>query len=253
MRGSISPLPPPSPFAIHMESTQDYVEATPAEDPLADVPELKTYIAQDEEEKIAALKLVADSVAQQRQLANSALIYHPLNLAIAVAILSLVARNVYEWKRDPIITGSTCSGIVMAFLAGYRYLTQNYLFAAENINWQWLGESADIFITKFGDEIIGTAIVEWVSEDSRQRRKKAWRGEIKGWAVRLRYRGKGVGSALLEEAVKEFRKQGADTIEFADDHASKCEISLRAYAYEADLVFYRFFASFAEILQRTDG
>ena len=56
MRGSVSPLPPPSPLAIHMESTQDYVEATPAEDPLADVPELKTYIAQDEGEKIAALK-----------------------------------------------------------------------------------------------------------------------------------------------------------------------------------------------------
>ena len=213
-----------------METSQDYVEATPAEDPLGDVPELKAKIAQEEEEQIAALKLVADSVAQQRQTANSALIYHPLNLAIVVAIISLVARNLYEWKGDPIITGSTCSGIIMMFLVGCRYLTQNYLIAAEDINWQWLGESAEIFITKFGDEIIGTVIVEWVSEDSRPRRKRAWRGEIKGWAVRLRYRGKGVGSALLEEAVKEFRKKGADTIEFAEEHASKCGIPLRAYA-----------------------
>lgn len=236
MRGSVSPLPPPSPLAIQMDASQDYVEATPAEDPMAGVPELKTYIAEEEEEQVAALKLVADSVAQQRQAANSALIFHPLNLAIAVAVISLVARNVYEWKKDAIIAGSTCSGIIMIGLALCRYATQGYLHRAETINWQWLGDSATIFITKFGDEIMGTVIVDWVPEDSRNRRKKAWRGEIKGWAVRLKYRGKGVGSALLDDAVKEFRKKGADTIEFSEDHASKSGIILCVLEIGAELL-----------------
>jgi GNAT superfamily N-acetyltransferase len=39
--------------------------------------------------------------------------------------------------------------------------------------------------------------------------------------VRLRYRGKGVGAALLEDAVKEARKKGAESLEFAEDHASE--------------------------------
>ena len=224
MRGSVSPLPPPSPLAIQMESPLDNASTAPAEDPLADVPELKSYLTEDEDEKIAALKLVADSVAQMRQAANLALIFHPLNMAIAVAVIALLARNVYGWKGDKVMAASTCTGLLMICLALVRYLTQGYLRAAEDINWAWLGD-ADVIITKFGDEIIGTAIIGWVSADAKARRKKAWKAEIKGWTVRLRYRKKGVGSALLEEAVKESRKKGAESIEFAEDHASKSKPS----------------------------
>jgi ribosomal protein S18 acetylase RimI-like enzyme len=192
----------------------------PQEDPLAGVPELKTYIATDEGDKIAALKLVADSVAQMRQTANNVLVTHPLNMAIAVAILALLARFVYESRGDVFIAGTTCAGVIMTGLAAYRYLTQDYLFAAESINWEWLGD-AEVIVTKFGEEVIGTVMVEWVSGEGRQKRKKSWRGEIRAWTVRLKYRRKGVGGALLEEAVKEAKKKGAETIEFADDHASK--------------------------------
>ena len=52
-------------------------------------------------------------------------------------------------------------------------------------------------------------------------RKKAWRGEIKAWTVRMKYRRKGVGSAVLEEAVREARRKGAESLEFAYDHASQ--------------------------------
>ena len=198
----------------------DQADVAPVEDALAGVPELKSYVTEDEEEKVAALKLVADSVAQMRQSANSALIFHPLNMAVGVAVISLLARFVYEWRKDVIVAATTCSGLIMIGLAFCRYATQNYITAAEAINFQWMG-GADVIITKFGDEIIGTAMIDWVIGETRQRRKKPLKGEIKGWAVRLRYRKKGVGSALLEEAVKESRKKGAETIEFAEDHASK--------------------------------
>ncbi|KAK4574554.1 hypothetical protein LTR86_001395 [Recurvomyces mirabilis] len=191
----------------------------PAEDPLADVPELKTYLATEHDEKVDALKLTADSIAQMRQTANNILITNPVNMAVVVAVLALVARYMVESRGDAWVAGTTCAGIIFTVLAACRYLTQEYIYTAETINFEWLGE-ADVIITKFGDEIIGTVIVDWISGEGRQKRKKAWVGEIKAWTVRLKYRKKGVGSALLEEVVKEGKKKGAETVEFADDHAN---------------------------------
>lgn len=246
MRGSVSPLPPPSPLAIPMDPPLDQADVTPAEDPMAGVPELRSYVTEDEEEKIAALKLVADSVAQMRQAANSALLFHPLNMAVGMAVIALLARFVYEWRRDVVVAATTCSGLIMICLAFCRYATQGYIQAAETINFQWLG-NADVIITRFGDEIIGTVMIDWVTGESRQRRKKPLRGEIKGWAVRLRYRKKGVGSALLEEAVKESRKKGAETIEFAEDHASR--LICDTYAHEdTNSVSSRFPTSPSEVI-----
>lgn len=225
MRGSATSLPPPSPLSWPADSANDETEPHAAEDPLADVPELQTYMARSDEDKTDALKLVADSVAQMRQTANQSLIFHPLNSALAIGIISLIARYIYDSRRDIYLVGTTCAGLLMCTLAACRMFTQNYLYAAEGINWAWLGD-ADMIVTKFGDEIIGTVVIDWISGESRQKRKKAWRGEIKAWTVRMKYRRKGVGSALLEDAVKEAKKKGAESIEFADDHASKCLILL---------------------------
>ncbi|KAI7139410.1 hypothetical protein KC352_g29910, partial [Hortaea werneckii] len=50
------------------------------------------------------------------------------------------------------------------------------------------------------------------------------RGEIKAWTVRMKYRRKGVGSAVLEEAVREARRKGAESLEFAYDHANALRV-----------------------------
>lgn len=81
-----------------------------------------------------------------------------------------------------------------------------------------------MLVTRFGEEVIGVCLVEWVSGETgsgRAKRKRAWRGEIRAWTVRLKYRGKGVGSALLEVAVGEARRKGAAGLEFAEGHASE--------------------------------
>ncbi|KAF2488241.1 hypothetical protein BDY17DRAFT_244910 [Neohortaea acidophila] len=238
MRASTGSLPPPSPlhFTTDTTATMDTQPPDtaptpgsnhPDEDPLAGVPELSTYTTTSEEERIAALKLVADSVAQQRQAANSALIWHPINLAVVVATLALIARMCHEEGRGLGMAATSCTGLVMVYLVLCRWLTQPYLEAAEAINMEWLGENADVIVSKFGEEIIGTVVVDWVAPESatnatsRQKgRKKAWKGEIKGWTVRLKYRGKGVGTGLLEAAVAEARKRGAEVVEFADAHAN---------------------------------
>jgi GNAT superfamily N-acetyltransferase len=223
MSGSTSSLlPPPSPLSFPSETFEDHeTPATMEQDPLAGIPELHSYLARTETDKTAALKLVADSVAQMRQAANAALIFHPLNIALAVGLMSIFARYIYNLKHDWSLVATSCAGVIMALLAGYRWCTQGYLAAAESVDWDWI-EGADVFLTKFGEEIIGTVVVDWISgESSRQKRKKAWRGEIRAWTVKLRYRGKGVGAALLEDAVKEARKKGAESLEFAEDHASE--------------------------------
>lgn len=191
-----------------------------AEDPLAGVPELNSYLATGEIERTDALKLVADSVAQQRQAANRALIYHPLNVATFVALMAVLYRYMQNRGYDVGIIATTVFGILMTLLVSCRYFTQGYVFAAEEINWEWLGD-ADILVTKFGDEVIGTVVIEWQSGESRKKGKKAWRGLIRAWTVRMKYRGKGVGGSLLEDAVKEAKKKGAESLEFAEDHASK--------------------------------
>ncbi|EMC91649.1 hypothetical protein BAUCODRAFT_152046 [Baudoinia panamericana UAMH 10762] len=211
------------------DSVADKDDSAQPEDPLEGVPELKTYLTTDTDEKIAALKLVADSVAQMRQAANNALISSPLNMACAVAIVALWARFIYDFRDGDItLAGITSFGIIMAFLGMARVFTKDYVLDAEAMKWEYL-DDCDVMITKFGDEVIGTVVMEWVSGEGRQKRKKAWRGEIKAWTVRLKYRKKGVGSALLEEAVKEAKKKGAEVIEFSEEHANSKRVLPKMY------------------------
>jgi GNAT superfamily N-acetyltransferase len=194
---------------------------TSQNDPLEGVPALSTYIATEPDDVVPALKLVADSVAQQRQIAARILIFHPLNWAVMVAVFAGIYQWLYKSSSDLPLLFTTGAGAVMAGFAAVKWLSSGYIEHAESINWNWLVADDQVLITKFGDEIIGTCIVGWEKGEGRGNRRKTWgRGVIKGWAVRMRYRGKGVGSALLEEAVKVVEKKGGDEIIFADDHAS---------------------------------
>lgn len=219
MRSSLTSLPPPSPLSGPAELPEPLLLAP--QDPLFGVPELHSYVTRNESDKTAALQLVADSVAQMRQSANKALVFHPLNLALLVGVLSMLARWIYDAQRSWSLVGLLVASSLTASLGGSRWCTRGYARAVEEIDWEWL-EGADVVVTKFGEEVIGAAVVDWISgESSRQKRKKAWRGEIRAWTVRRKYRGKGVGIALLEDVVKEARKKSAECLEFAGDHASE--------------------------------
>lgn len=198
----------------------DQVIAPSPGDPLAGVPELRSYLTRDEREKTEALKLVSDGVAQMRPIADKALIFHPLNLIVLAGILALIYWFMVDSRLDRVSIGAAGTFLLVVALAGVRLLTQGYLWNAEDIDRDWLG-SADVIVTKFGNDLIGAVVLDWVSGESRQKRKRAWRGEIRAWTVHKRYRNKGVGASLLEEAVRESRRKGAESIAFADDHASE--------------------------------
>ena len=203
-------------------------ESAPTADPL---PQLSTYTPSTNAEKLAALRLIADSVAQQRQQAAKAILANPYVLAALVLVLAMEA---YWLNAIALLT--TGSGTIMTVLVGIRWLTSEYLAAAERINWDWLtdttppvssstsnhshtnsnghkrGRSATIeepiiMVAKWGEEIIGVLVMR-VSK----REKRVF---VRAWTVARRYRGKGVGKDLLQEGVKAvIGKAGVKGVEF---------------------------------------
>ena len=219
------------------------------------LPRLSTYTASNIDDKTSALKLVADSVAQQRQIAAKAILINPYVLASLICVLSL------QWYRlSAIALLTTATGTIMIVLVAIRWLTSGYITAAEQINWQWLtdaspvtsasttnhshtssnghrrGRSATIeepivMVTKWGDDIIGALIMR-VSK----REKRAF---IRAWTVTRRYRGKGVGRDLLHEGVRAVMgKAGVKGVEFEDEDV--CESTCWLLFIHAFLSFLSF-------------
>ncbi|KAL8787272.1 MAG: hypothetical protein Q9195_007831 [Heterodermia aff. obscurata] len=245
-----SPMVPPTTHSLLLNTkpsllsiTTDHQMSTPATTTDADpLPTLTTHTASTTAEKTAALKLIADSVAQQRQTAAKSILFHQYALAALVLVLALQA---YWLSPIPLMTSA--AGTIMIELVAVRYLTRGYIFAAETINWNWLLESPPtssaghsrsnsnssnsghkrgrsntaeeplIVVTKWADEVIGALVIR-VSK----RERKAY---VRAWTVLRRYRGKGVGRSLLEEGVaRVMGKAGVKGVDFDEDHANSLRI-----------------------------
>lgn len=196
--------------------------SAPIQPPTNDLPQLSTYTANSEDDRIDGLNLIADSVAQQRQVASKMMIFHPINLAALGVVLAVVAQYILRGHGDYFVFGTTAGGITMAFLILIRWLTGGYIGLAEDIGTEWLGEDR-VIVAKWGNDVIGALVLGWADGDAAKKRGRRRRGKaiVRGWTVKLKYRGKGVGEGLLEEAVKVAGEKGADGIVFAGDHASK--------------------------------
>ncbi|EXJ84163.1 hypothetical protein A1O3_04830 [Capronia epimyces CBS 606.96] len=254
---SSSSLPPPSPSPLAQisEFAQDSasIDSRPEHPSLASIPELTTKPAVSEDDKVEALHLLADSVAQQRQLASSAVIFHPFTLSMTALLFGLVYQKLYKGSpSDYAIIGTTFTGAFMAVLVTIRWLTSGYIDEAGNVGtWKWLnkgrgerdsgavGDEDEILLTWFGDEVIGTLILRGQratppsssgsSSPKKSRKNHPVVGIIRGWTVKRRYRHKGVGQGLLEEAVQLCQSQGWNGPEFADDHANSRQVLPRTF------------------------
>ncbi|KIW64453.1 hypothetical protein PV04_09385 [Phialophora macrospora] len=237
-------------FEQYSEMTDDDDTTTMAERPenlLETLPELTTKPAVTEDDRVEALHLIADSVAQQRQLASTAIIFHPFTLCALVLLLGLAYQNLYKGAySDWAIIGTTSAGILMAVLITVRWLTGGYIFEAERIGtWKWLNEGRgddddseytvvgsqdDILLTRYGDEVIGAIVLRGVRDPTASSTGKSRKnvprttGHIRAWTVKRRYRRKGIGQGLLEEAVAWCRDKGWQGPEFAENHANSAKI-----------------------------
>lgn len=186
------------------------------------IPELSIYIATDPDEVLSAHRLIADSVAQQRQLAARAIIFHPVWLGAMLAVFAVVYKWLYHDSSDLPLIGTTGAGCVMAGLTLVRLWTGGYIEHAEHVGTRaWLegaeesgGDKQEILVTKFGEKIIGALVVKGVQEGRKVH------GVIRAWTVTQRYRGKGVGSGLLEEAMLVCQKRRWKGPEFDEEHAN---------------------------------
>lgn len=233
-------------------------------------PENEGIEVEKENDQIAALRLIADSIAQQRQHAARAIILHPLVVAITIGVTALFIRHRDEcagsWAlvsrffsgsvaagagigvgkckgsaADYTILVTTFAGLVMAALAGVGYFTTGYLEVAERTGtWRWLRSSSSsssspsssandlvedghedlVIVTKYGEEIIGTVVLRGVNDKMPSRTAPGKvTGQIRAWTVGRRYRHSGIGTGLLEEAVRICKDQRWNGPVFAESHA----------------------------------
>ncbi|OCT45109.1 acetyltransferase, GNAT family [Cladophialophora carrionii] len=226
-------------------ANDDTAVAERPDNPLDSLPELTTKPAVTEDDKVEALHLIADSVAQQRQLASTAIIFHPFTLCALVLLFGLAYQNLYKGSySDWAIIGTTSAGILMAALITVRWLTGGYIFEAERIGtWKWLNEGRDeseadivgsqddILLTRYGEEVIGAIVLRGVRDHptqaastGRSRKNVPITGQIRAWTVKRRYRRKGIGQGLLEEAIAWCRDKGWQGPEFAEKHANSAKL-----------------------------
>ena len=192
-----------------------------------DIPELTYNVApvSPSDDRIEALKLIADSIAQQRQIASKAVILHPATLSAGAVIFAIMARTL---ELSMLMT--TSAGLITAGLLAVRWYTSGYLSMAEKINFGWLDEGSGggagnhnsngngnnrdpiVLVSKWGDEVIGALVMRVV--------KRERKGHVRAWTVKLKYRNKGIGRGLLEEAAKVVWGRGGRMMQFEGGHAN---------------------------------
>ncbi|KAI0889063.1 uncharacterized protein GGS22DRAFT_66872 [Annulohypoxylon maeteangense] len=219
-------LPPPSPSPL--------VTIDPPSNPVPDdLPPLSVGIMDSESDKVDALNLVTDSIAQQRQSASYHLIFHPYLLAVLAVALGIAYQWSWRIKRDLGTALMLHSGVVMTYLLAIRYCTGQYIQVAENMKWNWMvsedSEEDTVIGVRFGKDLIGALVLRLEPNPSLAGKKRSrnsvlrgGKGVIRAWTVKLKYRNKGVGIDLLHEAVKVTREKcGRDAeVGFAKEHAN---------------------------------
>lgn len=125
----------------------------------------------------------------------------------------------------------------MALLVGIRGISSGYLSLAEKTGWAFLkseggGEEDIVLGSRYGDELIGALVLRLERNPSSPSSKKrggggsksktGGQGIIRAWTVRIKYRNNGVGTELLEEAIRVAREKLGSSAEvgFAKEHAN---------------------------------
>jgi ribosomal protein S18 acetylase RimI-like enzyme len=198
---------------------------------LDELPDLSFEVLSRPQDLRDGMRLVADSVAQQRQSSSSVLVFHPACLAALAGALAIThALGTAYGAHDLGTRISIHAGVVLTYLLVIRYFTGGYVLLAEETDWvAWLrradGKGDDVVIgARFGGEIIGALVLHLEEGTSAPLFKHHTEGKatIRAWTTRTKYRRRGLGSDMLREAVQLARKKLGDdaVIEFADDHVN---------------------------------
>jgi hypothetical protein len=245
-------IPPPSSTAGLAALHQQHQHRMPPSSPLAapplvpldDIPDLSLDTLVTEEEKDEGLHLISDAVAQMRQKAARAVLFHPLPLAGLASSLYVIYRLA---AHDPSRLLFASSTLIISYLFAVRYVTQRYDHLASSITRSWLRPMPD---TSFTDEdivlgaryendtLVGALVLHLkpAVQVAGGHRRKASRtqhftlrggtGVVRAWTTKLKHRGQGIGKDLLAEAVRITKERcGKDAeVGFAKEHANSTMI-----------------------------
>ncbi|KAF3360157.1 hypothetical protein VdG1_01847 [Verticillium dahliae VDG1] len=127
--------PPPSP------SSQ---ASDPPLTPLDDIPDLSLEILSHPADKAQALKLVSESIVEQRQKTALSLILHPLSIAAVVAAVAVVRHQTRSVYQNVGLTHSIAiiTIFLLTCLAVIHYLTLPYASLASSISPSYLHPTA---------------------------------------------------------------------------------------------------------------
>ncbi|PYH99812.1 hypothetical protein BO71DRAFT_342164 [Aspergillus ellipticus CBS 707.79] len=221
---------------------------------------LTTKTTSNPTDQLAALRLIADSIAQQRQLAAKAILTHPaslLSLLLTLYLTYLFTNRPTDWTSLLLITWPAC---IAVFLLLVRYATEPYLEKAGSVGRKLLGvrehdtrrangaqehdkktsdeDTVVTITTHHGTHLIGTLVlcaVRTSSELCVHVRDAAERSKytrfpvavIRAWTIEQRVRGVGIGRGLLEYAVGVCWERGWKGPVVSDCHANEVvELSL---------------------------
>ncbi|KAF4505488.1 hypothetical protein G6O67_007432 [Ophiocordyceps sinensis] len=218
---------------------RDSDPVTASSDSALDPPPLSFEVVSSDRDKRRALRLVADGIAQQRQVASLAIIFHPLCFVALGVACTLV------WRRNSPDLGSALmalSGLVMAYLAAIRLYTSPFLRLAENFSCHSFlaapeGYQDLVLVARFGGEIIGTLVLRLPPRPGAKAGQSSLKvdaggGVIRAWTTMLRYRNKSIGADLLRFAVAVTRSACGDDapVSFDPDHANSSLPLLRIFS-----------------------
>lgn len=170
-----------------------------------------------------ALKLVVDSVAQQRQVASRDVVFNPVCVSVLVAVLAVAHFGMQAMGHDFSAMLITYSGIVLIYLSTIRYAASTYIRIAEETDWHaWLenqdGGEAVVLGARYGTELIAAVVLDLPKRNTRA--KSQPKATIRAWTTKIRYRRRGLGGDMLREAVKAAKQAHGPNcaVEFAADH-----------------------------------
>ncbi|RYC61783.1 hypothetical protein CHU98_g4444 [Xylaria longipes] len=159
-----SPSPSPPPLSSPLVTVEPPANTVPDE-----LPPLSTSLLEAETDKEDALRLIADSIAQQRQTSSSHLIFHPFLLPPLAAALAGAYQYAWVYRQDVGTLLLMMCGVVMTYLLGIRYFTGGYIQAAEELRWSWLSPTSSpdpppseqdlILGVHFGKQLIGALVL----------------------------------------------------------------------------------------------
>jgi ribosomal protein S18 acetylase RimI-like enzyme len=174
---------------------------------MSNLPPLSIHLSSAPRELSGALRLVTDSIAQQRQTLSRSILSSPLFLAPSLALVFAVS---YLNRREPAMAAILGSGVCIALLSTIRMVGAGYIEEAERIGREGMevlkDEATTTVVATWGEKVIGVAVVR--------------DGELWAWTVQLKYRRMGLGRDLLARAVEEVGKDGLSR-GVADENASE--------------------------------